>query len=143
MLKDCRTFQRMRGIFGAAQHNATRQGFTGAPGTIALDAPPPPPALPHNPVLAIHGPPAGNANQGDAYISSRGAVNMIQMGRPSNQDKKIDHSTSQYGDSVTSAYTRIPRLVSPIQRVWQGGSPIQSPLTGAFPLGCRRKNRWL
>jgi hypothetical protein len=79
----------MRGIFGAAQQNKARQGFTGAPGEIAHDPPPPPPALPHNPVLAIQAPPAGNASQSDAYISSKGAVNMIQMGHPSNQEQKL------------------------------------------------------
>jgi hypothetical protein len=41
MMKDCRTFVNLQGAFGAKQNEAQNPGFTGAPGSVALNIPPP------------------------------------------------------------------------------------------------------
>jgi hypothetical protein len=83
LMKECRTFLRLQGAFGVLHNDAAKQGFTGAPGTVAINAPPLPPAVPHNPVLAIQSGPSNNGNQQDGYPPPKGAVNMIEKGSPS------------------------------------------------------------
>lgn len=89
LLKDCRTFQRMLPVFGRTNQNASRQGFAGAPGSVAFSAPPPPPLPAQNPLMAIQAVPANNSNPPNGYTDSSRVVNMIKKSRPPNRQQKI------------------------------------------------------
>ena len=87
-MKDCRTFLRLQEAFGSKQKEATNLGFAGAPGTLALNAPPPPP-LPAHGATSNQQQLAANRNPSEGYQPSRGAINMIQKGRLSNRIQKL------------------------------------------------------
>jgi hypothetical protein len=87
-MKDCRTFLKLQGAFHATQREVTNLGFTGAPGTLALNAPPPPP-LPALGAVGNQQQPAAIRNPNEGYQPSRGAINMIQKGRSSNRTQKL------------------------------------------------------
>jgi hypothetical protein len=89
LLKDCRTFQRMLPVFRRSNQNAPRQCIARAHGSVAFNAPSPPPLPPQNQLLAIQVAPTNNRNQPNGYTDSRGADNMIQKSRPPNRQQKI------------------------------------------------------
>jgi hypothetical protein len=98
-MKDCQTFLKLQEAFSSKQKEATNLGFAGAPGTLALNAPPSPP-------LPVHGATSNqqqlavNRNPSEGYQPSRGAINMIQKGRLSNRVQKL--ITRQVSLAITS-----------------------------------------
>jgi hypothetical protein len=87
LMKYCQTFLNLQGAFGAKQAEAKTLGFKGAPGTLALNAPPTPP-LPANGAAPTQVQQVTNNNSNDGYTPSKGAVNMIQLVPPSNKVQK-------------------------------------------------------
>jgi hypothetical protein len=88
LMKDCRTFLKLQGAFNATQREATNLGFRGAPGSLALNAPPPPP-LPALGAVGNQQYPVANRNPNEGYQPSRGAINMIQKGHLSNRTQNL------------------------------------------------------
>ncbi|KAM0844865.1 hypothetical protein ACQ4PT_056787 [Festuca glaucescens] len=84
-MKDCRTFLQLHGAVNGRQAEAARQGYGGAAGAVAPNAPPPPP-LPANGGQQQQ---AGNGNQNGQYPPPKGADNMIHKGRPTNRTQKL------------------------------------------------------
>jgi hypothetical protein len=73
LIKDFRTFLKLKGAYGAKQVEAQNHGYAGTPRPVAHNAPSPP-LLP-----AIGGPPtqerqAASNNQNDGYIASKGTI---------------------------------------------------------------------
>jgi hypothetical protein len=54
LMKDCCTFLKLQGAFGTKQAEARNQGYVGTPGSIAYNAPPPPP-MPANGAMPTQG----------------------------------------------------------------------------------------
>jgi hypothetical protein len=81
--KDCRTFQALQRVTEMKQAEAVRRGYIQGPRSEVHVPSPPPPTITSadQHLFQIAAPPATN----DGFTNTRGAVSMIQMGRPLNR----------------------------------------------------------
>jgi hypothetical protein len=98
LMKDGRTFLNLQGAFGVKQAKAHNRGCTGTPGAVAHNTTPPPLFLAiGTPLTQVQK--ATNNNSTDGYITSKGAVNMIQ---PVPKSRKVHKSiTRQVNWAIT------------------------------------------
>jgi hypothetical protein len=85
--KDCRTFQALQRATESTNAEAVNRGYVQGPRSEVHVPLPPPPAITsaNQHQLQIAGPSGAN----DDFTSTRGAVSMIQKGRPSNRSQKL------------------------------------------------------